>query len=262
MSKFKKKSGEAISLFPLLILLTCTIGTLVLGIFTLSIGNTAIDYQQRRQKLLEDKSRELLDKREALERLTQLIGEAEKDERALAQARTELDRLEREQVDAQKNRLAYLNLKAEDEKLQERIKDLDILSKSKGSETEQLREALKVVKRPKEKKIMVTGVPGDGREDLIPYFVDCASDVLVIYEEADKTRILKGDLPTSKTFKTFLSRISSQQKGILIFLIRPDGVSLYDRAVRIANEQKVKNGKLPLPGYGELDLTSFKATRK
>lgn len=60
----------------------------------------------------------------------------------------------------------------------------------------------------------------------------------------------------------FLRRVNSQQKGIVIFLIRPDGVSLYDQAIRIAENQKVRNGKLPLPGHGTLDLSDLWAMRQ
>jgi len=41
----------------------------------------------------------------------------------------------------------------------------------------------------------------------------------------------------------------------VIFLIRPGGVSSFGEAEDIANQFKVRNAKLPLPGKGALDFS-------
>lgn len=268
MARSKKKLTDSVSLFPFLSVLTCTIGVLVLGIFTLSAGYTAIDLQQGRHRMFEEKSQTVQKGQKEIDRLMQLISEAEKVEKAFDEARKELEKLERERTDVKKDHPVDVTLTAEEKKLRERNEALETQLRNKKKQIELLRAALEKGNQSKEDpKIKVTGIAGEGGEgtnvgDLIPYFVECSSDALVIHEESEKTRILKRDLETSEPFKRFLRRANSQQKGIVIFLIRPSGVPIYDQAVRITNNKKVRNGKLPLPGHGELDLSFFKAMRQ
>jgi hypothetical protein len=45
--------------------------------------------------------------------------------------------------------------------------------------------------------------------------------------------------------------------AIVVFLIRPDAVRTYYRAENVANDAKARHAKLPVPGYGPLDLSLF-----
>jgi hypothetical protein len=45
---------------------------------------------------------------------------------------------------------------------------------------------------------------------------------------------------------------------IVIFLIRPDGVKVFDEAARVARERNARFGHLPVPVQGPLDLSRFR----
>jgi hypothetical protein len=49
----------------------------------------------------------------------------------------------------------------------------------------------------------------------------------------------------------------SETGAIIVFLIRPDAVRTYYRAENVANDAKARHAKLPVPGYGPLDLSLF-----
>jgi len=48
----------------------------------------------------------------------------------------------------------------------------------------------------------------------------------------------------------------------VIFLIRPDGVESFFEAENVANQFKVRNAKLPLPGDGDLDFSLMQQARR
>ena len=58
----------------------------------------------------------------------------------------------------------------------------------------------------------------------------------------------------SVDYKKFLRRLRVVNRGLLVFLIRPDGVGTFNEAEAVANRLKVRNAKLPLPGDGALDF--------
>ena len=62
------------------------------------------------------------------------------------------------------------------------------------------------------------------------------------------------DLATSAAFMDLLGDVRRDPSGTLILLIRPDGVPAHDLAARLARDQGVRHGKLPLPGFGALDF--------
>ena len=68
-------------------------------------------------------------------------------------------------------------------------------------------------------------------------------------------RIPASEIRRSPEFKKFLRRVRAISRGMVIFLIRPDGVSNYIEAERVAEQFRVRNAKLPLPGTGSLDFS-------
>lgn len=160
MARRKKRLTDAVSLFPFLSVLTCTIGTLVLGIFTLSVGYTAVD-------MLQGKSQENQKGQKEIDRLTHLISESESVRKALDEARQELEKLEREHNGKEKDHLISLTLTEEEKKLRERNEELENQLRSKKSEIEQQRVALEKETQNKKDpniKIKPEGIAGEGRE--------------------------------------------------------------------------------------------------
>ncbi len=66
-----------------------------------------------------------------------------------------------------------------------------------------------------------------------------------------------SELHGESQFKVFLRRVRAIQGGIVIFLIRPDGVETHRQAERAARALNVRQAKLPLPGDGEIQFALF-----
>jgi hypothetical protein len=64
-----------------------------------------------------------------------------------------------------------------------------------------------------------------------------------------------GDLVQGGRFKVYLQKVRAVRYGTVIFLIRPSGVETYKRAVKMADELYIRNAKLPMPGFGEIDFS-------
>ena len=98
---------------------------------------------------------------------------------------------------------------------------------------------------------------GRGR-NLSPTFVECTNKGLVIHGKKTKMTISKHIISNSDRFYLLLKQIKSKAKGTIIFLIRPDGILSFNRALLSAQKYNVRTGKLPIPGFGEIDLTHYK----
>jgi hypothetical protein len=55
--------------------------------------------------------------------------------------------------------------------------------------------------------------------------------------------------------------VGARKEASVIFLIRRDGVSTYEQLIPVAQEAGARNGKLPVPGRGEIDFSLFSRTK-
>jgi hypothetical protein len=98
--------------------------------------------------------------------------------------------------------------------------------------------------------------PKGGVTDLKATFIECTEDALVVQPKG--TRIRKDDIGTDESLKALLEKAkSSPEECALVFLIRPDAIPTFDEVELLANKRDVKIRKLPLPGFGKLDLSAF-----
>ena len=96
-----------------------------------------------------------------------------------------------------------------------------------------------------------------------PYLVECTGEYLELHRTKGdfSFRIPTEEITRSPEYKKFLRRVRAISRGLVIFLIRPEGVGTFREAEEVAHRFKVRNAKLPLPGQGELDFGLMKAAR-
>ena len=87
--------------------------------------------------------------------------------------------------------------------------------------------------------------------------MECAEDHRELHRVSGDWhyRIPKEDIALDEDFKTFLRRVRAIRNGLVVFLIRPDGVGSYDLASAVARQQRTRAAHLPLPGGGQLDFS-------
>lgn len=262
MARRRRRDGLSGSLFPFLSVLACVIGTLTLSLAALALGQLggrSLD-QVRLADRFESLQALLASAREELEELRKAIAEAEARER---------------QDEGLRERLAGLGL-APDVSLEELEaitalrRELEQLPQLRGeSEREGLH--LDSVIRARQREIEERGAlqrnapiaidpSGLGRA-LRPYLVECAAGHIEVHRTRDgwsygipKEQILLND----SDFATFLRHLRGIHGGIVIFLIREEGIDTYRLAREAADRQNVRHAKLPIPGGGELDLALFR----
>lgn len=94
---------------------------------------------------------------------------------------------------------------------------------------------------------------------LHPLFVECRGEHVIVHPTAMKVPVSK--LGRHEAFQKVMERVKGgQNKGmVLILMIRPDGVKSFDQVRTLAQKQKIRYGFLPIPGFGEIDLSAFRS---
>lgn len=268
MARRKSDDGDSVSLFPFMSILVCLIGSLTLMIAALMISslNTqqAPELIERYQEYTELKADQQQD-REELERLKALLSQADKLSEETKQALAEVAELEKQH----KDKLARVDAKseyakqlAEANRLRLRIVDLETEPAKLKAEIERLeQEVAKKNAGPEEAIVQVR--PGGSGVDMVPTFVECTATGLVIYEGDKPKRIVTADIGNAAAgFPPLLDSVAGTPKGQVIFLVRPDGVNVFNVARNFARSHfgpngYCKNGKLPVPTQGNIDLSIF-----
>ncbi|HID22332.1 MAG TPA: hypothetical protein EYP14_08015 [Planctomycetaceae bacterium] len=256
MARRRKDEGQGVSLFPFLSILACVIGVLTLLITGLAVGQLdrpegrKAERAEQYQKLLE----EIEKAKEDVEVLEQFLAQAD----TISRARRELDRLRSEKSKAIRNKQESIRLLAELNRLKERIQqELEPDWKEIEKELKELEAELKRRKAPPEEPRVVVRPSGSG-VNLVPTFVECTKTGIFIHEGPEPKFIRRGDMARDLDFIALLDRVAGTERGTVIFLIRDDAVGTYNVARSVANSRYCRNGKLPLIGHGELDLTIFR----
>ncbi len=150
----------------------------------------------------------------------------------IAQALTEKEALRKRIADRQKQR----------DKLQTELSQLD----------QTVREDQGTVKRDR----IEVRFAGRGL-NLKPIFVECTRDGLIIHDKGNTERIDRRNIAISDSYSVLVDRVKATAGGTVIFLVRPNGIRAFNLASTEADKRKVRSGKLPIPGQGELDLEHF-----
>jgi hypothetical protein len=261
----QRRQRSEISLFPFLSVLACIIGTLILllsavavgGIGERSLDEVRLSERFEAAEIFLAGGRALLEDYEAQLRL----------EEERAQESQELGRL-----------LAGLGLDP-DISLQDlqSLVDLEqqasVLKDERASLARKTRKAIEKARRRSEEikkrraersRAPIIIEPSGVGPDYVPFFVECTRDYLEVHRTQDEYsyRIPATEVSRSADYKKFLRRLRAVSRGLLIFLIRPDGVETFSEAEAVAHRLKVRNAKLPLPGEGALDFDLMREARR
>lgn len=269
MARRRSDDGEAVSLFPFLSILACLIGVLTLMITALALGQMdreqTDDVVARYEQYTELQASNELDRNE-LENLRRLLAEAEQLRKQLAAALEEAQTLETQQEDMlgrSDSASAYAKLLAESNRLRKRLAELAPEAENLDKLIAELEEEVR--KRnagPEEAVVQIR--PGGSGVDIDPTFVECTATGLAVHEGDEPQRILRGDIAKEDgEFRKLLERVSAKPKGQIVFLIRPDAVGTYNTARNVARSHYgpngyCRNGKLPVPTQGDIDLSIFR----
>jgi len=264
----RKEEAANVSLFPFMSILVCLIGGLTLMITAMMAGQASQDQSQqvidRYQKYTELQADAEHDAAE-LEKLRRLIAEAEKLREQSRLALEEVAALEKKQKEEADRSGArdYQQLLAEANRLRKRIAEIEPDPAKLQATIEELQKEIKNRDAGPEEAIVQIR-PGGSGLDIVPTFVECTATGVVIHEGAEPLRIRAGDLAKEDgEFRKLLDRVAGVPKGQVIFLVRPDGVGTYGAARHTARTHYgpngyCKNGKLPVPTQGNIDLRLFR----
>jgi len=259
------EQGDAVSLFPFLSVLACVIGVLAMLVVALALSQVTKDdprdeaekrrAEERLRQFREIQEQLQVDRKE-LERLRKLVKELEAQQKAkLAQIeafkKKNDDRLK--QLERQRE---LLKLVTDIELLKQRVAGLTADIGELREENKKLEEELKRRKSPRH-YATVTIRPGGSGVGLKPSFVECGASGIVIHTNDPPPRVRTADLKLSQAFTNLLACVSADTNKTIVFLVREDGAGAYFAASRIATELGVRNGKLPVMGQGNIDLSLF-----
>lgn len=211
------------------------------------------------QKLVAIQEKEIVAEKNALEAKQRTMNTVEQDKSLVLQLRKSLNLNE----DLQK-----LNAE-ENAKLQKELDDLLVQIEELNREKPPVVKELEVVKKEIEKRkikpddkpppviVQPSGSGSNANKEL--YFIEAIGSGIVIHKsDKEKIRLNSGSIGVDDQFNEWLKSIKGKNNAMILFLLREDGVSAYNRAAGWAeNEYGIATGKLPLPGKGEVDLSMF-----
>ena len=268
MAKRKRGKRLSISLFPFLSILACVIGTLTLLITAMALGQmdndtvaSAEDFQ-RVQDAIEKERKTIEEIEKRIEAAEADAGDALKE---LADARVKL-----EELLLKKEALLALNDEKEDEekppieipivdeeKHKKRMAELQTEIAEQEALIEQLAAQLKQRGGPIREAEVIIRPTGSG-VDLEPIFVECSTAGIVMLDAVPPKHVRRADLAGDEDFGSLLEDVANRPKATVIFLVRDDGLPTYFAASRVAQSKGARNGKLPVIGQGNIDLSVFK----
>ncbi len=248
MARNKRRPKLAASSFAFLSVLTCLVGSLLLLIATQATIDPDAGDTDAFQQLLARIAAEQKDAAELEAQIAnseRLVQQHREQEARLARMQGREDDGPKDDADARR-------------RLQRRIAGLRDQVERFGRTNEQLQGELSRRQRPGgSKRIAISG--GGSGSNLLPVFVECTRSGLLIHarDEHAPVQVSAGSIEGSAVLARHFNKIKSRPTARVIFLVRPNGVPAHDRAARVARRLGVKHGKLPVPGYGELDLSQF-----
>jgi hypothetical protein len=274
MSRRTSKGAE-ISLFPFLSILVCLIGALVLLIVILTLAQASPqDRDPAELKRAVEASRLAAETKAALTKREQIKDEADK----LLGAAAGIDAREEKLIQLRKD-FADLAKTADprnaSETLQKRLENMMAQIARMAAEKPPLQkeieklmaELAKRQKKPDEKPPpLVVQAGGSGLASQAKlFFVEAAASGITLHrEKAAPERISSGSIGTDDAYNKFLTEARRSPNAMVLFLVRPDGAGAYNLAAGWAESDtfKLRTGKLPLPGQGEVDLSQFGIKKK
>lgn len=278
MVKRRRKGSDEILLVPFLDILCSLIGVLILIIVVLCVSQS----QQTQGRTAEEvrmaqEHKDMLKQLEERKKLEQLLAEkieSLKGAHAALQERQDRYLKLRKLLDSSKE-LQEEN-KAIGVKLQKELDDLlteiDGIKRQQTSTKEEIAALQAEIKKRQvdpDKKVppVVVQPSGSGMsESTKVFFVECSKGSLKViggwgnedYRLASTASVVVAD----QTFKHFLREVAKNKDSLVLFLVRDDGQEAYQNGAGYAESGfEIRTGKLPIPGRGVLDLSTFEKYR-
>ncbi|MGY8652195.1 MAG: hypothetical protein ACKVJX_01095 [Verrucomicrobiia bacterium] len=263
MARRNRGDEETVSLFPFLSILTCVIGILTMMIAALVLAQVsnsvdpkdaeAVRQADDRQKRYEAARKEVAVKDKQLAVLRKQIAEAEalkKDPARLAKLKQQRAASERDPADIK----AAKEILAQVDNLEKKIPEIDADLKLQEQSVMDLTVEIQEKKDPKPVNKIISGGTG---KDLIPAFIECETNHVILHTSNPPVKIPRTELAKSDPFKQVVKRVAAQEKATIVFLVRNGGADAFNAARRLADDEGARSGKLPLVGSGEVDLSFF-----
>ena len=221
----RKLRGPAVSLFPFLSVLAVVIGTLTMIITGISLGEITADTLPKPGEFAR-------------------IPDSDHPDAALGRLR-EL-----------RSSLAVLG-----EREQEVRRSLELVRRRVADKETELAAVKGKKEEEPERRMLPYQGSGRGRS---PLFVECGADGLVLNAQAGKearTLVPPEGIESSAALASLLRDVKSHESGLIVFVIRPGGVPLFDRARAIVRESGAPCGYMAAPGHLELDYSLYAVPR-
>jgi hypothetical protein len=274
MAQRRESSGSEVSLFPFLSILACLIGALVLIIVVLVIAQAG---------KAEGRTPEEIKMAQEYQRMLKEIEERKKLDVVLKEKLAELEKLKSEVEDRQQRYLKLRKLLDSSKEVQQQNQQIattlqkqldDLLTEIDGLKAQQeeskklIAELMAEIKKrqvPEDKKIppVVVQPSGSGMPETTKvYFVECSTGALKIlngWGEGDYRLSATAEVVVADpVYNHFLTEVAKDKNSLILYLIRDDGQGAFNNgAGRAEADYKIRVGKLPIPGRGQLDLALF-----
>ena len=261
MGRKQRMLVPGISLFPFISILTCLIGSLVMiivGVILIQFISATTTPRVKEYEELLKKIKKILPQIKNIDEKIDGIEFESEDEQRLKKAEKELEKAKYQKQMAiqavqnvkEKGNGKIATLETVDE-LDDRLHQLERKLERLKERTQNRREVLT------DSTLMLIKFSGSG-EGYRASFIECSGNKIILHP--DKTRIITKNKLDSSDFKSYLKRINGE-KRVAVFLIREDGVKIFDKARKIAKKYCDKIGFLPLPGDGPIDFSTYDENR-
>jgi len=195
-------------------------------------------------------------KSEAIEKLQESLAQRKAGRDELQDAQEELAVLT-DRMNRQTDRESYLaQTLAEIGRLRARIAQLQESRDRLRQEVSRLEETVREDRGTVGRDRIEVHFAGRGL-NLKPVFVECTPDGLVIREQTQMKQVHWRSISDSDEFSQLMGRVKATPGGSIVFLVRPDGIRSFNLASAEVDKRQVRNGKLPIPGQGDLDLGQY-----
>lgn len=271
MARRASSAGTGVSLFPFMSILACLIGILTLMI-SVTVAVKSLETSGRGKEELERAKRHqsLISQQQKIRKETETLKATLKKHNSAALELDELEQREivlRRQLDEKAARLA--KPEQSDKALQKLIENILSNIEALIRERPALRKKLADLKaeldrrkiKPDTKPVPIQVQPGGTGSAHINrvFFVECDSTGIILHRHDDrKNSVSLAAIGTDQHYNRFLEEAKNKPGSMILFLLRDTGNNAYLRAAGWAESQyKLRTGKLPLPGKGEVDLSLF-----
>lgn len=260
MARVQSSSGSSVSLFPFMSILACLAGTVVVMICVLvmvqaissknkaSQNPNAVEMMKVQEQLAELRGiTDQLTNVEAMEKRLVLLREI-----AAGDETNDVIRA-RMQKEIENLRIAIANAKNDKPRVQKEIAKLKEDMAERMIKPEDLKPALRV--------------QGGGSGFAVGrrlFVIEANRDSIIVHRsKEDRSRITAGAIGADKEYNDFLAEVARHKNHQILFVVRTDGQSSYDRGAGWAQQQfKLSTSKMPIPGQGKVDLSEFEKFMK